>query len=376
MRKGFLTLLSAALVLLCACHSVRQPEGEAIGKGVSCTAISRPEGPWEIRVIRIDRGAEVSIDMVMAHDTLPGRERVSGAVARIEKQNRRVIAGVNGDFYFMGNHEKEGLPLGPSVSFGRLFTSGRTHGAFYIDCRGVPHTGSLTFRGTIENDGQTFPFEVFNWEGSNAKDKKYVVPDQKQGSGILVFSNLWGWKIPFRGVRVRMQEASFETDGSYTGEVTGPFAAGETVSKDPGSLVIVGLGDTEEAVNRLKGKVRLSFGFVETVRKLKMAVGSWQVLLKEGKIVVNPGGPRHPRTMIGFNDREILLVTVDGRRKGWSRGMTSHEQAELLRELGCTEGCNIDGGGSTTAWVLGKCVNCPSDPSGMRPNANCILVTE
>ncbi len=377
MKKGFFLILSAALLLLCACNSMQKPEDEAIEKGVSHTALSRPEGPWEIRVIRIARNAKVSIEMAMSHDTLSGRERVADAAARLEKQNKHVIAGVNGDFYFIGgNQEKEGLPLGPSVSFGRLFTSGRSHGAFYVDSMGVPHIDSLTFHGSIENNGKTLPFETFNWEGSNSKDKKYMPPDQKKGSGILVFSNLWTWKIPFRGVCVRMNAASIEPGASYEGEVTGLFTAGGTVPREPGSMVIVGLGNQEAVVNGLKGKVRLSFGFRETDRKLKMAVGSWQVLLKDGKGVVEPGGPRHPRTMIGFNDKDILLVTVDGRQKGWSMGMTSHEQAELLRELGCTEGCNIDGGGSTTAWFLGKCMNRPSDKTGMRPNANCILVIE
>lgn len=377
MNQGFVRLLPAALLLLlCACSSVPQPEGERVANGVAYTALSRPEGPWEIRVIRIARDAKVSVEMVMAHDALPGRERVSDAAERIGKQNRHVLAGVNGDFYFIGNHEKEGLPLGPSVSFGRLFTSGRSHGAFYIDSPGIPHIGQLTFQGTVINSGKTFPFETFNWEGSNSRDKKYVLPDQKKGSGILVFTNLWTWKIPYRGVCVRMNSAPVEPNTASDGEVTGPFEAGGTVPQEPGSMVIVGLGEKTEIVDGFKGRIAMTFGFKETDRKIKMAIGSWQVLLKDGKIMVEPGGPRHPRTMIGFNDREILLVTVDGRQKGWSKGMTSHEQAELLRELGCTEGCNIDGGGSTTAWVLGKCVNRPSDPTGMRPNANCILVIE
>ena len=143
MKKGFFLIFSAALLLLCASQPVPTPEDKAIAKGVSHTALSRPEGPWEIRVIRIARSAKVSIEMVMSHDTLSGRERVADVASRLEKQNKHVIAGVNGDFYFIGgDQEKEGLPLGPSVSFGRLFTSGHSHGAFYIDGTGVPHIDS------------------------------------------------------------------------------------------------------------------------------------------------------------------------------------------------------------------------------------------
>ncbi len=78
-------------------------------------------------------------------------------------------------------------------------------------------------------------------------------------------------------------------------------------------------------------------------------VAGFNRLLRDGKVVPRPGGPTHPRTMVGFDaDRTTLtLVVVDGRQEGVSEGMTSREQAALLRELGCAEGVNLDGGGSS-----------------------------
>jgi hypothetical protein len=87
----------------------------------------------------------------------------------------------------------------------------------------------------------------------------------------------------------------------------------------------------------------------------------------------DPKAPRHPRTAVGFNARQIVLVTVDGRQKGWSMGMTMYELAGLMRRLGCQEALNLDGGGSTEEWVCGGIVNRPSE-GHERPIADAILV--
>ena len=82
---------------------------------------------------------------------------------------------------------------------------------------------------------------------------------------------------------------------------------------------------------------------------------------------------RHPRTAFGFNDERAFFVTVDGRQPGYSIGMSLLELAELLQELGATEGINLDGGGSTTMWAEGEIKNRPSD-GGPRPIANALVV--
>ena len=76
---------------------------------------------------------------------------------------------------------------------------------------------------------------------------------------------------------------------------------------------------------------------------------------------------RHPRTAIGFNESEIFLVTVDGRRQGQADGMSLFELQELMLRLGATEALNLDGGGSTTMIIRPpgasdpQVVNYPSD---------------
>lgn len=70
----------------------------------------------------------------------------------------------------------------------------------------------------------------------------------------------------------------------------------------------------------------------------------------------------NPRTAIcKTSNKHFLMITVDGRAAGRT-GMNLDDLAQYLLWLGCTDGINLDGGGSTTMWVYSKgVVNYPSD---------------
>ena len=56
-----------------------------------------------------------------------------------------------------------------------------------------------------------------------------------------------------------------------------------------------------------------------------------------------------PRTAIGIIDENhIVMVVVDGREDGYSRGVTMTELADIMVSLGATTAYNLDGGGSTS----------------------------
>lgn len=72
----------------------------------------------------------------------------------------------------------------------------------------------------------------------------------------------------------------------------------------------------------------------------------------------------NPRTGFGMIEPgHYLFVVVDGRSEGYSRGMTLIEFADLFVELGATEAYNLDGGGSSTMYFMGKVVNRPAKQS-------------
>ena len=83
----------------------------------------------------------------------------------------------------------------------------------------------------------------------------------------------------------------------------------------------------------------------------------------------------HPRTAAGYrNSGELVLLVVDGRQVD-SRGVDLQELAILMRDLGCVEAINLDGGGSSAMVVDGKLLNRPSGTSSQREVMSAIAVT-
>ena len=82
-----------------------------------------------------------------------------------------------------------------------------------------------------------------------------------------------------------------------------------------------------------------------------------------------------PRTGIGVMEKNhFVLVVVDGRSPGYSRGVTLSEFAQIFKELGCIAAYNLDGGGSATMYFDGQVVNVPSQKSGERGVSDILFV--
>lgn len=67
-----------------------------------------------------------------------------------------------------------------------------------------------------------------------------------------------------------------------------------------------------------------------------------------------------PRTAIGLVEaNHLLVIVVDGRSTGYSRGVGMSELAQLFVDRGATVAYNLDGGGSSTMVFDGELVNDP-----------------
>ena len=105
--------------------------------------------------------------------------------------------------------------------------------------------------------------------------------------------------------------------------------------------------------------------------KVKTAVGGGPVLVQNGEIAISNNEERkfggkaindkHPRTAMGYtkNDQLIILV-VEGRNPAAS-GASLTQEAQILKDLGCVEALNLDGGGSSCLLINGKETIAPSD---------------
>ena len=114
------------------------------------------------------------------------------------------------------------------------------------------------------------------------------------------------------------------------------------------------------------------------------AIHAGPVLMHDGKIRVTSNEEVffgstipdiHPRTAAGYrNSGELVLLVVDGRQVD-SRGVDLQELAILMRDLGCVEAINLDGGGSSAMVVDGKLLNRPAGTTGQREVMSAIAVS-
>ncbi len=110
-----------------------------------------------------------------------------------------------------------------------------------------------------------------------------------------------------------------------------------------------------EPVLYLSRNNRLSFN--NPGGKIYNAISGNLMLVKNGRPAEGlDASDAQPRTAIALNknNRQMIIVIVDGRQPGYSQGATLAEMAQLLIDFGAHTGMNLDGGGSSTLVVEGE----------------------
>jgi exopolysaccharide biosynthesis protein len=83
----------------------------------------------------------------------------------------------------------------------------------------------------------------------------------------------------------------------------------------------------------------------------------------------------NPRTAVGIIDENhFVFIVVDGRSPGYSNGVTLTQFAQIFKDLGCTDAYNIDGGGSSTMYFMGRVVNNPLGKNQERGTSDILLI--
>ena len=83
----------------------------------------------------------------------------------------------------------------------------------------------------------------------------------------------------------------------------------------------------------------------------------------------------NPRTGVGvISNNHYVFVVVDGRSTGYSRGASLAEFAAIFKSLGCTTAYNLDGGGSSTMYFMGRVVNNPLGKNQERGTSDILYI--
>lgn len=118
--------------------------------------------------------------------------------------------------------------------------------------------------------------------------------------------------------------------------------------------------------------------------KVKTAIGGGPVLVQNGEVEISNNEERkfagkqkdnlEPRTAIGYTkDNKIIVFVCEGRSQD-AAGLSLPAMASIMKDLGCTEAMNLDGGGSSCMLINGKFTNIPSSKGVQRQVPSVFLI--
>ena len=327
-------------------------------------------GPMRLHILSAPKpdGSLYRVQPVLSNGLVIGRERVTTMQRRAEQSS--TAAGVNGDLFTYA----DGIPSNGLIQDGVLKTTPHPRRSMV----GVDVAGNLR----VERLGM-----LATWQGAGPRRPVHLVNRPAGPNGTTLFTPAYGSTTPAgagvtEAVLSPFPAATPNTD--LVGFVTENRRGGTAIP--PGGAVLAARGTQGQrlAIEAAGGQlVTVRLVLRPEWRDVPEALGGGPIIVRAGKPIFNAleefGSAqlnrRHPRTAVGQRaDGRIVMVVVDGRRPGYSAGMTNFELAQAMIRLGVVSASALDSGGSSTMAFDGQLLSRPSDGGGERMVADSLNV--
>ena len=317
-------------------------------------------GPVAIHVMMAPRpGGLWSLRPVLSNSAVLGRERVTSMQRTMSPL--ATAGGVNGDLFAWADGRPSGILMQSRVLVSPPSDSRSSAG---VTDDGTLRVQRLRFFATWRGAGQRRPITLNQPSGTN---------------GVTLYTPTWGGTTPAATGTVELVIQPFPPTVA-NGELVGTAVhigrnGGHAIP--PNGAVLVGRGTGAQrmlAEAAVGSPIAVRLQITPDWSAVANAIGGGPMLVRDGKPVFRHFElfsaaqlARNPRTAVGqLADGRIVLVVVDGRRRGYSVGMTNFELAQTLVRLGAVTAMGLDAGGSSTMAFDGALLNRPSDPGGER----------
>jgi flagellar hook assembly protein FlgD len=327
-------------------------------------------GPMRLHILSAPKpdGNLYRLQPVLSNGSVIGRERVTSMQRRAVQSS--TVAGVNGDLFTWA----DGIPSSGLIQDGVLKSTPHPKRSMLgIDAVGNLRVEKIAMLGT--------------WQGAGPRRPVQLVNRPPGPNGTTLYTPAYGSATPAtagvtEAVLSPFPAATPNTD--LVGFVTESRRGGTAIP--PGGAVLAARGTQGQRL-----AIEAAGGQLVTVRLVLRP--DWRDVpeaLGGGPLIVHAGRPifnaledfgsyhlnrRHPRTAVGQRaDGRIVMLVVDGRRPGYSAGMTNFELAQTMIRLGAVTASAFDAGGSSTMAFDGQLLNRPSDTSGERMVAESLNV--
>ena len=299
--------------------------------------------PVRINIVELSQGLNknLSVEPSIASETLAARQKISNIATR-----ENAIVAINGGYF----KPQTGVPLGTLMINKKVYTGpiydrvamGIFDNNKYEMARVQLKANVETNIGGLKIDNVNQPRMLSVHTIVYTPDwGEYSPPSPKYGKQIVISNG--------KLLRVSYGRNQIPKDG----------------------YVIVGPQKNLDKIVNAK-KFNLDIKLNPEWRDVNHIISGGPYLVKNGDIYVDMTaqklgsvGGRNPRTAIGYTkDNHLIMLTADG-REGASIGLTLMELASLMKELGCVNAMNLDGGGSTVMYIKGQVVNKPAVQGGI-----------
>ena len=329
-------------------ESITQKYGSSnvveVVKGVKYVRMIRfyKNKPVRINIVEMSLGVNqgLAVEPAIASETLASRNKISNIAGR-----DNAIVAINGGYF----KPQTGVPLGTLMINKKVYTGpiydrvamGIFDNGFEM-ARVQLKANVVTNKGGLKIDNINQPRMLSTNTIVYTPDwGEYSPPSPKYGKQLVIS----GGKL----IKTSYGRSQIPKDGFV---IVGPQKSLDTIANARKFKLDIKINPEWKDVNHI--------------------ISGGPYLVKNGDIYVDMTaqklasiGGRNPRTAIGYTkDNSLIMLTADG-REGASIGLTLIELANLMKELGCVNAMNLDGGGSTVMYVKGKIVNKPAVQGGI-----------
>lgn len=330
-----------------------------VGPGTTQTSL-HVEGAYTLNIFYTTTDlTHPNVEMRVApanNNSLAGGAAVSKMAQNNTTDEVQYFAGVNADFF---GYSK---PIGSTVINNEIWyanNNGWTGWGIDVDKKTL--LGNSTFSGTVTtSNGTSHNITSVN----NARNENnLVIYTSKYGS--TSGTNDYGYEVIITPTEGTLRFGTMEMTVAETPHVKG------STTIPAGSYILSGHGTAATFVASLTQGEKIT---INTQMKLgdntivpTQLAGGQPMILSGGEVLNTESALDHltalnPRTAVGYDatGTKLVLLVVDGRSSA-SQGCVSKVLADIMREVGCSEAMNFDGGGSSALYT--KVLGVRNDPS-------------
>ena len=328
-----------------------------VGPGTTQTSLVL-DGGLDLRVFYTTTdltNENVEVRVAKAGNRLQSVATVPNLAKANTKAGELYFAGVNGDFFNTSNGQPNGTNILNSEIYNIVETANWLE--WSIDADKKQYLGKIHFTGSVKKaDGNSLAITNIN---TSRGENHLTLYSERFGSSTS--TNQYGTEILATPIESGSTIAIGKT---IKMKIVGAPATAGNMTIPAGSYVLSGHGTARAFIESLTDGEEIEVSISTTNHEgeaynPKWSIGGCPVILKGGVVqetenanIISHLPNKEPRTAIGYDSTgtKVIMLVVDG-RSDVSDGCRTKMLADIMREVGCTEAMNFDGGGSSTLYA-------------------------